>query len=126
MSWHGRDPKLTWSCSTCGAETSQAYSYCRSCKNAYMRVWRKKRGPLRGEARRRDIARSYAHVYLKRGMLERRPCEVCGSLEVQMHHDDYDRPLDVRWLCRAHHRQEHRKAGTLTGRAASRPGGRLR
>lgn len=41
-------------------------------------------------------------------------CEKCGSPESQAHHEDYSKPLDVRWLCfschRAEHGQEARKA----------------
>jgi len=33
--------------------------------------------------------------------------EVCGAENAQAHHDDYSRPLDVRWLCDTHHRQHH-------------------
>lgn len=40
------------------------------------------------------------------------PCEICGTTEaVHAHHDDYDRPLNVRWLCAAHHQQWHAKNG---------------
>lgn len=35
------------------------------------------------------------------------PCEVCGSEIVDAHHDDYSKPLDVRWLCPLHHRRLH-------------------
>jgi len=45
---------------------------------------------------------------LRDGRLFRKPCEVCGSLKVQAHHDDYSKPLDVRWLCVAHHAEHHR------------------
>jgi hypothetical protein len=31
----------------------------------------------------------------------------CGEPRVDAHHDDYARPLDVRWLCRPHHRLTH-------------------
>lgn len=26
------------------------------------------------------------------------------------HHDEYSKPLEVRWLCRLHHREHHAKA----------------
>ncbi len=72
-----------------------------------MREWRKSH-PLTEEQRVRDRARSYANVYLRRGKLSRQPCEVCGSGDSQMHHPDYSKPLEVVWLCREHHLDEHR------------------
>ena len=41
---------------------------------------------------------------IRNGVLVRQPCEVCGSEPSDAHHDDYEKPLDVRWLCRLHHR----------------------
>jgi hypothetical protein len=38
-----------------------------------------------------------------------KPCEVCGSRPTEAHHDDYSKPLEVRWLCVLHHKAEHRK-----------------
>ena len=46
---------------------------------------------------------------LKSGRLQRQPCEVCGSSDVQAHHDNHWKPLDVRWLCRSHHTMAHNK-----------------
>jgi hypothetical protein len=43
------------------------------------------------------------------GVLKKLPCFVCGDLEVEGHHPDYDTPLDVVWLCTAHHKEIHRK-----------------
>lgn len=43
---------------------------------------------------------------LRSGKLKKQPCWVCGCNAVA-HHPDYDRPLDVVWLCQAHHRQAH-------------------
>jgi len=38
-----------------------------------------------------------------------RPCEVCGEVKTDKHHPDYTQPLDVIWLCRLHHKEEHKK-----------------
>jgi hypothetical protein len=44
-------------------------------------------------------------------MLVPEPCNVCGETEsVQGHHDDYTRPLEVRWLCRRCHAAVHRSS----------------
>lgn len=41
-----------------------------------------------------------------------KPCEICGITEtVHAHHDDYAEPLNVRWLCAAHHQQWHAEHG---------------
>lgn len=38
------------------------------------------------------------------------PCEILNCTErPQMHHDDYDQPLNVRWFCRKHHLELHIK-----------------
>jgi hypothetical protein len=42
------------------------------------------------------------------GRLVKLPCEVCGA-KAQAHHDDYSKPLEVRWLCPPHHAEERRK-----------------
>jgi ribosomal protein S27AE len=44
---------------------------------------------------------------LQRGDLARKPCELCGREPAVAHHEDYDLPLDVRWLCRMHHTWRH-------------------
>lgn len=64
----------------------------------------KLRYPLKQEAHRQ------ATRALKRGELLASPCERCGQ-KAQMHHDDYAKPLDVRWLCRKHHHEHHQKLG---------------
>lgn len=55
----------------------------------------------------RDRARRLVGRALRAGRLERLPCEKCGSVKSQAHHEDYSRPLDVRWLCFPCHRAEH-------------------
>ena len=45
---------------------------------------------------------------IRDGRLKRRTCEICDE-KAQSHHDDYSKPLDVRWLCTKHHTELHRK-----------------
>jgi hypothetical protein len=46
-----------------------------------------------------------------KGILIPGPCEICGDVKVDGHHDDYNKPLEVRWLCRTHHKRWHRENG---------------
>lgn len=41
------------------------------------------------------------------GWVKRQACEVCGEMKTEAHHDDYTKPLAVRWLCATHHRRLH-------------------
>lgn len=59
-----------------------------------------------------DLRRSRCHSAVARAMrvgrLVRMPCESCDSENSVAHHDDYDKPLVVRWLCQACHIAHHR------------------
>jgi hypothetical protein len=46
---------------------------------------------------------------IRRGILNREPCAVCGAEPADFHHDPahYDQPLHGQFLCRSHHRREH-------------------
>ena len=54
--------------------------------------------------------RRRAQAKLRRAVLTGRiqplPCLECGA-KAEAHHPDYSRPLDVVWLCPAHHKQTH-------------------
>lgn len=42
---------------------------------------------------------------LKKGLLQKKPCEICGENKIiHAHHEDYSKPLDVKWLCPLHHK----------------------
>jgi len=45
---------------------------------------------------------------IRDGRLKRMPCEICGG-KSHAHHEDYSKPLEVRWLCPIHHQQLHHK-----------------
>lgn len=65
-----------------------------------------KRKQFRREYPDRTRAHNAVSNAIRAGRLERQPCEVCGK-KAQAHHDDYSKPLDVRWLCPLHHTAVH-------------------
>jgi len=53
---------------------------------------------------------------IRKGTITKQPCRDCGSLEkVNGHHFDYNKPLDVIWLCPFHHREEHKINSPING-----------
>lgn len=50
------------------------------------------------------IARHEVYKALAKGILVKQPCETCGELKAEAHHEDYSKPLEVMWLCDRHHR----------------------
>lgn len=67
------------------------------------------------EVREKDRARGFRGDPVKvqarnaARVLDPEPCEGCGAGEAVRHHDDYSKPLEVRWLCRTCHGIEHRR-----------------
>jgi len=55
------------------------------------------------------VARERLKYAIKTGAVTRKPCEVCGSVKVEGHHWSYlkENWLNVNWLCRKHHAEEH-------------------
>ena len=42
-------------------------------------------------------------------------CSKCGRQgKIDGHHDDYSKPLEVRFLCKRHHAEIHRVSPTIT------------
>ncbi len=72
-----------------------------------MRAHRPIHSDLDPVAKFKANARAYANVYQRRGKLIPQPCERCGVEHAQKHHEDYTKPLEVRWLCRPCHLAEH-------------------
>lgn len=72
----------------------------------------------RGGVRGADWAHNKVEKAIKRGDLVRPArCSHCGGegkpyadgrSPIQAHHDDYNRPLDVRWLCQPCHHEWHK------------------
>jgi ribosomal protein S27AE len=63
----------------------------------------------RAEDERRRRAHSAVSYAIRRGDLVRQPCCRCGDSKSVAHHEDYDKPLDVMWLCQPCHKQRHKE-----------------
>ena len=61
----------------------------------------------REKHRAKHLARNKVHAAIRYGKIKALPCEVCGASPAQAHHEDYSKPLDVRWLCPKHHAERH-------------------
>lgn len=93
-------------CSGCGKKPeSPRKRTCNACSAAYMREYRKTH-KLTGDALAHARARTTLNAAIRRHKMMKQPCEVCGGLNVEAHHDDYSKPLDVRWLCRGKHLEQ--------------------
>lgn len=59
------------------------------------------------ERRLRRNARTILNHHLRDNGIERPRCELCTEV-AEAHHDDYSKPLEVKWLCLKHHRLYHK------------------
>lgn len=98
-------------CSKCGEylELNRLglYSYCNPCHAEYQRIHRSPYKSLSDEQKKKSNCRAYANVYVRRGNLIPKPCEKCGKADAEKHHEDYNKPLEVKWLCRECHVDLH-------------------
>lgn len=67
----------------------------------YTRKWRSKNPE-------KYAAHTALNNAVRDGKVIKGECAVCGSAQVEAHHDDYSKPLEVRWLCVAHHGETRR------------------
>lgn len=87
-------------------EKRYAYQYNYNRSSLRKEVWRKSYDKLKHH----HAARRKAWRAVKRGIIPRGACETCGTTDrLNAHHDDYSKPLSVRWFCTKHHGEQHRK-----------------
>jgi len=63
----------------------------------------------RAEDTRRVLAHTSVARAIRNGSLFRLPCVRCGEAKSLAHHEDYDKPLEVMWLCQPCHKQRHKE-----------------
>lgn len=69
----------------------------------------------RTEDKRRMAAHNAVTRALRKGLLERKPCERCFAEKSYAHHESYseDQRLVVVWLCQSHHKERHKEMALL-------------
>ncbi len=55
----------------------------------------------------RKKTRRKTNDLLKKCIIKKQPCVVCGKHDVIAHHEDYSRANDVIWICEDHHQKYH-------------------
>ena len=95
---------------------------CKFCDAIYYRNWqqtcteklnKRKRAWQLTNPKKAMAVRMISHA-IRDGKLVRGTCEVCGTdINVHGHHDDYEKPLEVRWLCAKHHHALHREMSEM-------------
>ena len=91
-------------CRECNTERASKYRKTKVGKeNIYSAVYKS----IKKHQKKQD-ARILVRLAIESGKLEKLPCEVCGKEKVDGHHEDYNKPLEVNWLCRKHHANLHK------------------
>ena len=49
----------------------------------------------------------YARLKAQNKFKQVMKCEKCGNKKAVRHHDDYSKPLEIRWLCKNCHNKHH-------------------
>lgn len=71
---------------------------------------RRRTARMRKKYPHKFLARNIVNSHLRSGKIQMLPCAGCGTMDhVEAHHEDYDKPLDIIWLCRGCHRMVHRE-----------------
>lgn len=64
-----------------------------------------------------DPRRAHCHnavrYAVKKGKLTPTPCKQCSHEKAYAHHDNYDEPLNVVWLCQPCHKQRHKELDAM-------------
>ncbi len=94
------------------AERLRVYEQIRSKQPHRILISRKICADYKKNNRKKTSAQAKLLYAVKTGKVLKQLCWVCGDA-AEAHHPDYDRPLDVVWLCSTHHHQTHAIATTL-------------
>ena len=101
---------LSARCKKCQREYDVARRDCpkrKAHRDSNRHRWAHKQTEYNSAWRKRNPEKYAAHVALNNavrdGKITKGVCAECGTADVEAHHDDYTKPLEVRWLCAKHH-----------------------
>ena len=108
----------------CGAELSRyRFGLCSGCASKWRKEYLDNNPEIKAKIYKRQnrskydsyenflkyVARYMTKNAVARGIIKKMPCKVCGIEEVDVHHEDYEKPLQVTWLCKIHHVERHKE-----------------
>ena len=96
-------------CSPC--QTISKREYRKNNPEKFREMNRKRMRKYREKHTRVIAATNIINWFIKGEYMVREPCEICADPNSHGHHDDYDKPLEVRWLCPSHHSKWHKENG---------------
>ncbi len=99
------------------------YYICRTCNTIKYNLWKAKSNNIikirnnfnayyrRGQNAKKQIARANLNHSIKKGFIKKPlKCEKCnGIFPLEGHHKNYEKELDVIWLCKICHEVGHKK-----------------
>ena len=123
--WNNTNPRIKFNCEYCDKESSDRPShykrkkkhYCSTkCYSLDRATWKKEEQHAykwwwmwQEEVSKRKSARRKLNYRVYIWDIIRKPCENCWERKTHWHHHDYNKPLDVKWLCKDCHWKEHKK-----------------
>ncbi len=109
------NPAQSKPCARCHeADRQPGQSYCRPCASEYQRLWQQKQVLTPEQLQKKNARRAAADRKSRGKLVPPERCERCGEPgDLQMHHEDYSKPLEVVWLHLACHRALHRERGDV-------------
>jgi hypothetical protein len=69
-------------------------------KTEEYRIWRKTH-------RKECNAEQLTNYYIRIGKIKKEKCKICKKKNAYAHHDNYDKPLEIRWMCPSCHKKFH-------------------
>ncbi len=125
----GRSTKIRTGLCKCGKPFAPSSKcYCTECATAWRKDYLNRNPEIKQKmsknfnkqrndndiSRFKQQVRMLTRTAIRQGILVKKPCEICNEIDnIEAHHDDYAKPLEVRWLCRTHHFEHHSKENSI-------------